>query len=117
MREILDQMWNYRARWRFIGIQLGIDTGTLDAIEADHRKVEDCLSKLINVWLRDVSPRPTRSAMKAALQSERVLSGAGNHVHGIIIIMVFCHMQQLYQISISVMELFNSGSTHISMDI
>ena len=87
IREVLDEMWKYRARWRFIGTELGIDTGTLDAIDVDHRKVEDCLNKLINVWLRDVNPRPTRTAMKAALQSERVLSGAGNCVHGI----EFCH--------------------------
>ena len=32
MREVLDQTWNYRARWKFIGIELGIDMGTLDAI-------------------------------------------------------------------------------------
>ena len=83
IREVLDETWKYRARWRFIGIRLGIDTGTLDAIEADHRKVEDCLRKLINIWLKDVSPRPTRTAMKAALRSESVLCGAGNYVNDI----------------------------------
>ena len=77
MREVLDEMWNYHARWRSIGVELGIDTVMLNAIEADYRKVEDCLREMINVWLKRISPRPTRSAMKAALQSERVINGAG----------------------------------------
>ena len=78
IREVLDEMWKYRAKWRFIGEELGIDVGTLNAIKADNRKVEDCLLAMIKDWLRYTNPRPTRSAMKAALQSERVSSRAGN---------------------------------------
>lgn len=78
IREVLDETWNYRAKWRFIGIELGIVAGTLEAIEVNCRKVEDCLCEMITIWLRCVNPRPTRSAMKAALQSERVLSTTGN---------------------------------------
>ena len=81
LREVLDETWSYRARWRFIGINLGIDVGTLDAIDANNRRVEDCLLNLINVWLRNTNSRPTRTAIKAALQSERVLSGTGNYQH------------------------------------
>ena len=80
IREELDETWNYRARWRFIGIELGIDTGTLDAIAEDNRKVEDCLREMIKVWLKRASPKPTRRAMKAALQSVRVVSAAGNNI-------------------------------------
>ena len=81
IREVLDEMWNYRARWRFIGIELGIDTGTLDAIEANYRKVEDCLCEMINVWLRCINPKPTKSAMKTALESEHVLGAKGNNLY------------------------------------
>ena len=67
-------------KWKFIGIELGIDTGTLDTIEADYRKVDDRLREMINIWLKRASPRPTQSAVKAALQSEHVvLTAAGNH--------------------------------------
>ena len=76
-REVLDEMWNYHARWRFIGKELGIDTGTLDTIEADYGQVEDCLREMITIWLERDSPRPTRSAMKAALQSKRVVNATG----------------------------------------
>ena len=69
------------ARWKFIGLELGFDIGTLEIIDADHRNVEDCLTNLIATWLSNAIPRPTRSAMKAALQTEHVLSGAGNYQH------------------------------------
>ena len=50
IKEVLDEMWDYRARWKFIGIELGIDMGTLDAIEKDCKVVDECLLKMINIW-------------------------------------------------------------------
>ena len=78
-REVLDLMWDYRAKWRFIGITLGIDASTLDAIETDNTEVEGCLTKVITTWLRGVNPRPTRSAMKAALRSKQVTGQTGTY--------------------------------------
>ena len=75
MNEALKIAWKHRSRWRFIGIELGIDLATLDAISVDERKVDDCLTEVIKKWLRKGKPRPTRQALKSALQSERV-SGA-----------------------------------------
>ena len=70
-------MWEYRAKWRFIGITLGIDTGTLDAIETDNRRVEGCLIEMITTWLKSVNPMATRSAMKTALQSKHLTNQTG----------------------------------------
>ena len=78
MKEVLDEMWDYRARWKFIGIQLKINNGTLDAIEKDCKTVDDCLLSVIKNWLRN-SPRPTRETIKVALQSKLVSSAAGNY--------------------------------------
>ena len=78
IKEVLDEMWDYRARWKFIGIQLHIDTGTLDAIEKDCKTVDDCLLRMIKGWLRN-SPRPTREIIRVALQSKRVSNRAGNY--------------------------------------
>ena len=71
-------MWDYRARWKFIGIQLDVDTGTLDAIEKDCKTVDDCLLEMIKSWLRH-SPRPTvtRESVRVALQSKHVSNAAG----------------------------------------
>ena len=73
--------WNYRARWRLIGIELGIDIGTLDAIATKYNNPEDHLVELIGQWLRGSNPRPTRSTMTMALQSQHVTGGA-NSVQG-----------------------------------
>ena len=78
MKEMLDLTWEYRSKWKFIGIELGIDTGTLDALDTDNKKAEQCLTELINLWLRGRSPKPTRSAIKEALQSSRVGGGSAS---------------------------------------
>lgn len=72
MREVLDYFWIYRARWKLIGIQLGIDTSTLDVIEKDNHDSEDRLVKLISRWLHGNKPKPTRNAMASAVQSQQV---------------------------------------------
>lgn len=77
-KEIINLAWDYRAKWKFIGIELGIDAGTLDAIEANHKNVEECLADMVNGWLRKNEPRPTRCAISAALQSGRVLGTTGS---------------------------------------
>ena len=76
-REMIGLAWDYRAKWKFVGIELGIDPGTLDAIEANHRNVEERLTDMINKWLRHDEPRPTRGAISAALKSERVSGASG----------------------------------------
>ena len=80
LKEMLDLTWNYRARWRFIGIELGIDEGTLDAIHKDNRKVADCLREMITAWLRGCTAKskPSRHAITAALQSGHVSTTIGN---------------------------------------
>ena len=77
MNEMVKLAWDYRARWLFIGMELGIDQGDLDAISVDHMNVGERLTEVIKIWLRKIKPKPTRSAIKAALQSE--------HVSGIIL--------------------------------
>ena len=80
IREVLDLTFPYRANWRQIGIQLDIDVGTMDAIEANRKIVEDCLTDLISIWLRNTQLKPTRDALSKALQSEYV-----SHTSGIIV--------------------------------
>ena len=58
-----------------IGIELRIDMGTVDSIEKDNGKVEDCLMELTSTWLKGTNPRPTRSAMAAILQSRLMAGG------------------------------------------
>ena len=73
IREVLDCFWDYRAKWKLIGIELGIDSGTLDSINMNERYVENCLVELIKVWLRGKTA--TVSKMSAVLQSKHVAGG------------------------------------------
>ena len=85
-KEVLNLMWDYRSRWRFIGIELGIDVSTLDTIDKDYRKADDCLTELITTWLRRTNPKPTRSAIAKALESPSVVASATTPSEGIIFI-------------------------------
>ena len=76
-REILDLTWPHRAKWKLIAIDLGIEIGTIDAIEENHKRVEGCLTELIFTWLRATNPRPTHAAITAVLSSQH-LRAAGN---------------------------------------
>ena len=100
VKEMLDVAWDSRARWRFIGIELGFDTGTLDAIEYDKRKAEDCLSELISEWLRQSDSKPTRRAMAKALESPSVAVSAATSVcEGEIIFNAMCScMLQIFTV-------------------
>ena len=79
MREVLDTFWDCRAKWKLIGIELGMDIGTLDAIDKDNNKVEDSLVDMIKQWLRG---KPTRRTMTMALKA-RCVTGGVTSVQGI----------------------------------
>ena len=72
MREVNDSLWDYRANWKFIGLELGIKASDLDAIEKDSRKAEDALYEVEKMWLRSVNPKPTRTALNAVIESKCV---------------------------------------------
>ena len=73
-REILDMLWDYRAKWKYIGVELQIKPGDLDAIKEDNRTVRDALLEMIKLWLRRTNPRPTRTVLEAALQSRLLVT-------------------------------------------
>ena len=97
MREILDRTWPYRASWTYIGIALGIEFGTLEAIKRNCMRaggVEDCLTEMIITWLRNNDPKPTQLALDKALQSECVSSVAGND-HVIIYLVTMLYLNEI----------------------
>ena len=79
MREVQDLFWDVRAEWKNIGLGLGIDAGTLASIERTNRMVvEDCFYALLELWLRNDSPKPTRSAMIEVLHSKPLVSASSS---------------------------------------
>ena len=74
IREVIDRLWDYRAKWRFIGVELRIKPGDLDAIGENNRAVEGALFEMIKFWLHSINPRPTRTVLEAALQSRLLVA-------------------------------------------
>ena len=56
--------------WENIGIQLGIEGGTLKKIKLDYSgDSRACLCEMLRVWLSRVAPPPSWSAMADALDT------------------------------------------------
>ena len=73
MKTVRNALWEARAKWYNIGVELDVETYTLDAISTDcQRKVEDCFTKLLIKWLDRVKPQPSWSALVEALESPTV---------------------------------------------
>ena len=83
MREVIETLWDYRAKWRLIGIQMGIEPGDLDAIGKSKKEdVEDALYEVTKQWLRSANPTPNRVMLTAIIESKciagEVTSTQGN---------------------------------------
>ena len=64
-------MEHYRS-WKSIGLELGIDSAALDAIEKRYVNDHRCLIAMIELLHASVDLNPSQEAMTKALQSNRV---------------------------------------------
>ena len=69
--KVLKATLEARTKWYYIGLELGIDPGTLGAIKTDNDDSMDRLSAMLDAWLKMAQPKPTLTAL-AALQSPTV---------------------------------------------
>lgn len=68
-------IWQGRAKWYNIGIELGITADTLDVIKRDnHYVTEDCFTTMLKEWLKKQSDSlpASWSELAAALRSPPV---------------------------------------------
>ena len=73
LRDVLKAMWEARAKWYLIGLELDISAGTLDSIgKANNQNPDDCLTAMIKDWLRNEKPKPSWAAVARALKSSIV---------------------------------------------
>ena len=55
--------------WRNIGVLLKLDNGILGKINVNCRGTpDDCLRDMLDLWLKQVSPQPTRKALAEAVE-------------------------------------------------
>ena len=67
--DVFKKMYNDRAKWYAIGLELHVSSGTLAAIESEHRDPATCLRKTLEDWLKQVDPKPTWEALEDARKS------------------------------------------------
>ena len=61
------------AKWEYIGMELKVNRGELDAIKKDNPgSSKDCLKCMLSAWLKSANPRPSWEALADALKSSLV---------------------------------------------
>ena len=72
LKEINTCLWRARFKWRSIGDALKIDPSTLEVINLDNRKVDECFVAVLKKWLRKGKPVPCWKLLAEALSSPPV---------------------------------------------
>ena len=65
LRELLSKV---SAKWEDIGLLLDLETGRLDTIRSDHHDSQVCFREMLKLWLKQVDPPPTWSAIIEAIE-------------------------------------------------
>ena len=60
-------MLSSASEWKNLGLFLKINIGTLNTIECDHKKANDCLHEMLYIWLKQVDPPPSWQALADAV--------------------------------------------------
>ena len=79
VRKVLTYVWDFRAKWKYIGLELSIELGTLDAIEKENSKCENCLRAVIIQWIRTAKSPPTWIDLDKAMQSKMITGNLVNY--------------------------------------
>ena len=66
-------LWEGRAKWYNIGLELGLTVGTLDAIqETNHHHTDHCFRDTLKEWLSRGDLHPSWSSLATALRAQPV---------------------------------------------
>ena len=66
---VAEELYELRAKWKILGLVLGLRTSTVDAIDVEWRDTADQFIQVIDVFLKQVEPRPTWRVIVNALRS------------------------------------------------
>ena len=73
LASILDKVWDGRAKWYNIGLQLGLTAGTLDAIQkTNYNDTDSCFRETLKKWLRSTELNPSWCGLAKALRAPSV---------------------------------------------
>ena len=76
LKDIINSVWEARARWFHIGIQLSMNVAVLEAIKSNHHdQLDACLTAMLTEWLKQTDPKPNWEALVTALKNPSVGCG------------------------------------------
>ena len=75
LSEVRGALFEARAKWYDIGIELKLSIGTLNTIREDFPQAADCLREMCINWLKCIDPSPSWAALAKALESPPVGEG------------------------------------------
>ena len=75
LSEVRGVLYEARAKWYHIGVELKLSVGTLNAIRSEFSDTNDCNTEMCSHWLRRIDPRPSWEALTKALESPPVGEG------------------------------------------
>ena len=73
--EVRGALFDARAKWFDIGIELKLPVGTLQTVREDFPHAADCLREMCIIWLKRNDPRPSWVALVKVLESLPVGEG------------------------------------------
>ena len=68
----MEELNNVCAKWKKIGLQLGVSVGELNAIKKQYNDPSDCLEETLTTWLTNYSHPPMWTNIIVALRSSTV---------------------------------------------
>lgn len=72
LREVRGLLYPVRRKWYSIGIELKLNIEDLNTIRTKSSDPGECLTEMIELWLKSINPQPTRKALSDALKSDPV---------------------------------------------
>ena len=73
LADVQRALWDGRAKWYNLGLELGLVPGTLDAIQQTNgNNVDNCFRSMLKEWLRKTERVPTWSSLARALREQPV---------------------------------------------
>ena len=76
LKDIINSVWEARAKWFHIGIQLSMNVAVLEAIKSNHHdQLDACLTAMLTEWLKQTDPKPNWEALVTALKNQTVGCG------------------------------------------
>ena len=72
IKRVRIDIYEARAKWYDIGIELEIPTGTLKSIKSMYDSPAECLVEMLDTWLKQVDPKPSWRLLINALEQPAV---------------------------------------------